>query len=219
VLLLLAARTSEAIASASLQAAAGTAPSTPSAVPPWREAPGDAGGWQPRFHGYSNLATASYVSDGGREVAVFVAHYPGSAASGRELINSENRLHDPDTEKTSRPLERRVDVGGGAVPVIEMTVSGKSTANATRLTWTWYEVEGAMTASAIKLKVLALVALGRAEPAVQRVVVLHTSIADGDLDAGRRRLADFLQHQLSGFRMFESTSFIRQASRDAETRP
>ncbi len=220
VLLLLAARASEAVARASLQAAESIAPLTPNAVPPWREAPSDSVGWQPSFHGYSNLATASYVSEAGHAVGVYMAHYPGSAASGRELINSENRLYNPDTEKSSRPLGRLVDVGGGAgISIIETTISGKTTGNNARLTWTWYEVEGVMTASATKLKMLALVALGRSEPAVQRVVVLHTSIADGNLETGRRRLADFLEHQLPGLRMVESTVLIRQASRDADPGP
>jgi exosortase A len=142
--------------------AASALPSAPEAViaPPWRAVDKGGGGWRPVVHGADRELLQAFAEPGYPPVVEFVALYR-LRLIGNALTNSENRIADDKLWQVTRQARAEAAIAGrpGTIDVTQM-VSGLQR----RLTWSFYLVDGKITAGLIEAKLLQAraVLLGRA---------------------------------------------------------
>jgi exosortase A len=160
----------------------------PEIGPPWRAVGGDGVGWAPMVHGADRELLQSFQEPGSGVVVRFVALYRLRAV-GNALTNSDNRVVDDKVWQLADRGRAEISHGGRQVAVASsQIVSGPRR----RLVWSFYLVDGEITAGLLQTKLLQAraVLLGRAPLAA--FVAMSASEDDPDHRAAAQ-LTRFLQ--------------------------
>ncbi|MGH7029936.1 MAG: exosortase C-terminal domain/associated protein EpsI, partial [Stellaceae bacterium] len=124
--------------------------SSPAVEPPWRAVANSRVGWRPVVHGADRQFLQSFVASGSDTVVRYVALYRLHAV-GNALTNSDNRIADDHAWRVAErePVETSLD--GQKVRVTgTQIVSGPRR----RLVWSFYLVDGKITAGLLRTKLL-----------------------------------------------------------------
>lgn len=143
--------------------------------------------WRPAFSNPSATWQRSYAS-GADRAAIYVAYYRNQGEQ-RKLVSSENRLARSDDDFWAVVEHGSREVEGAAVRTASLRGGRVSGGGEQRLrTWQWYWVDGTVTASDIKAKLLTLRSrlAGRGDDGA--IIVLYapeSQAGEGDAVLGR----------------------------------
>ncbi|HWV18076.1 MAG TPA: exosortase A [Rhodocyclaceae bacterium] len=121
----------------------------------WTGAAAGFSSWRPAFSNPAATWQRSYAS-GTDQAAIYLAYYRNQGEQ-RKLVSSENRLARSDDDFWAVVERGSMEVDGVAVRTASLRGGSVSSGGEQRLrTWQWYWVDGTLTASDIKAKLLTL---------------------------------------------------------------
>jgi exosortase A len=153
--------------------------------------------WRPAFQGASASGQAAYRQAGGPVVGLHLAYYRNQDAR-RKLVSTVNVLIETKDERWAKVSEEVVEasVAGQALPVREVLLRASSkglSADAQRLlTWHVYWVNGQLTASQVKAKLLGAWQLARGQGDDGAIVTVYTDQVPEQAARAPEALARFL---------------------------
>lgn len=123
---------------------------SPSVAPPWRAVANSGADWRPVVHGADRQFLQSFAAPGSDIVVRYVALYRLRAV-GNALTNSDNRIADDHAWRVAEraPVEMLLD-GRTVAATGTQIVSGPRR----RLVWSFYLVDGKITAGLLRTKLL-----------------------------------------------------------------
>lgn len=171
-------------------------PSPPAVIPsidlsvarPWEVTETQASPWRPRFMGASAEKLQHYKS-GAHTVDVYVAYYDHEQ-NGGELISSQNDIVDRKRWIPLRVGTRKVLVDGAQLNLKEVTARSYVR---NRVIWSWYWIDGRVTANPYYAKFLQLKGTVTRRSAGGIAIVLAAPYGDNEAEA-ISALSDFLEH-------------------------
>jgi exosortase A len=160
---------------------------SPDVAPPWHAVPEVLPNWHPVAHGADREFVEAFQSPGSGIVARYVALYR-LRATGNLLTTTENRLAADDEWHISQRGKAVLSLNGEKVSVENTEiVSGPRR----RLVWSFYVVDGRITARLMEAKLLQARAVLMRRPPVGALVAVLTSMDDPGNPAPEQ-LAQFL---------------------------
>lgn len=146
---------------------------------PWRYE------WSPEFRNHDYLQRAAYDC-GAWSAGVYVAGYLRQE-QGKELISSGNRIwpHEWRRHVDEAEISLATEAGTGAVRQVYLRTPERS-----MLVWYWYQVGDSTVASALGVKLLAIVYALSLRPVESSVVAIHVGVPR---EASVRQLQDVLE--------------------------
>lgn len=160
----------------------------PAASAPWRLSADANGDWRPSFAGADGELFQAYSGSHG-PVYLYIAYF-ASQRYGAKIISTNNRIEDEKSWRRSSSGSAMATVDGQAMPVATQILS---MGNARRVAWYFYWVDGRLTASSMKAKLLGArgtLLTGHPQAAA---IVIATDVT-GTEEEAERRIQDFLDH-------------------------
>ncbi|HEY1260097.1 MAG TPA: exosortase A [Stellaceae bacterium] len=176
-----AARLDSAAPAGLLRAAAG-----PEVGKPWQPVANAAAIWQPKIHGADRQFLDAFEEPGSGVIVRYLALYRLRAV-GNRLTNSENRVADDRSWQVARQSSSDVLLDGRKVNVTSTEIVHQSYR---RLVWSFFVVDGEITASLLKAKLLQARATLLDRSPVAAFVAVSANMDDSGHDA-KDRLAAF----------------------------
>ncbi len=161
--------------------------------------------WNPHFHGADTEIKAQYLQNG-----MMALTYVGWYAYERQdakLIYYQNQLFERNAWSQIREGSYTLNAPNapqGTLRVREYELVGGAR-RPDRLIWSWYRVAGQDTISPLQAKLLLLLGLVRGIP--QASVIAVGTDMDGDRDAARHALRQFLKESTSQHKWFANQPF------------
>lgn len=167
---------------------------------PWRSSPELRDGWQPTFAGADGELIEAYMGPSG-SVQLYIAYY-SAQRHGAKIISWQNRIEDGKTWRRVSSDIALATVDGQPMPVAKQILTA---GQARRVVWYLYWVDGQLTASSMRAKLLgARGTLLTGNPQAAAIVMAADAV-DSDEDA-ERRIQDFLTN------LQPLAPFLRQAA-------
>jgi exosortase A len=161
---------------------------SPAVDPPWHSAAGSGIDWRPMVHGADRDFLQSFAAPGSGVVVRYVALYRLRAV-GNALTNTDNRIADDHIWRLARQGPAEISLGGSRVGVISsLVVSGPRR----RLVWSFYLVDGKVTASLLRAKLLQARAVLLQHSPLAAFVAVSASMDDPS-DGAEHQLERFLR--------------------------
>jgi exosortase A len=170
----------------------------PKVETPWRASPEARDRWTPSFAGADGELREAY-RDGGGAVQLYIAYF-ASQRQGAKVISAQNRLEDENSWRRASTGTAMATVNGQSMPLLKQVLTLGSER---RVAWYLYWVDGQLTASSMKAKLLgARGTLLTGNPQAAAIVI--AADVNGSEENAERRLQDFLAH------MEPMAPFLRQ---------
>jgi exosortase A len=160
----------------------------PEVAPPWRALAENPVGWHPTVGGADQELLQSFVEPGSGIVVRFIALYRLRAV-GNALTRSDNQIVDDHIWQLEQQSRSEIPIGGQKIAVtVSRIVSGPHQ----RLVWSFYLVDGKITAGLLETKLLQARAVLLRHAALAAFVAISASDDDPDQSAAGQ-LKRFLQ--------------------------
>jgi len=161
----------------------------PEASGPWQGPLPSGDTWQPSFTGADETIYRQYLGQAG--TTYFYVAYYGDQDNGKELVGSLNRVYDQ--KQWRRVQDNNVSVTlstGETVSVAETEIRSE---DRRRIVWHWYDINGRLTASRVKAKILEALERLRKRKVDAMLVVIGMDYRITPQEA-RNGLRDFLEN-------------------------
>jgi exosortase A len=160
----------------------------PKAEAPWRISPDARDGWRPEFAGADGELREAYRGPNG-SVQLYIAYFT-SQRHGAKIVSAQNRLDDETTWRRASSGSATATVDGQSMTVAKQTLTlGVDR----RIAWYLYWVDGQLTASAMRAKLLGARGTLLTGTPQAAAIVVATDVTSNEEEA-ERRLQDFLTH-------------------------
>lgn len=161
---------------------------TPKIEAPWRVSPESRDGWKPAFAGADGELREAY-RDASGAVQVYVAYF-AAQRHGAKVISAQNRIEDENSWRRASTGTAMATVNGQSMLVAKQVLTmGQDR----RVAWYFYWVDGQLTASGMKAKLLgARGTLLTGNPQAAAIVI--AADVNGSEENAERQIQSFLNH-------------------------
>ncbi len=160
----------------------------PQVEAPWRISPESRDKWQPSFAGADGELREAY-RDANGAVQLYVAYF-ATQRHGAKVISGQNRIEDENTWRRASTGAAAATVNGQAMTVAKQVLTMGSKR---RVAWYLYWVDGQLTASGMKAKLLGARGTLLTGTPQAAAIVIAADVTDNEANA-ERRIQDFLAH-------------------------